>query len=176
MARQVALLRGVNLGGRNRVPMADLRLLFESLGATDVATFIQSGNVVFSSAAPVGAVELAAAVGERFGITTDVVLRDQIELEQVLLDNPFAGVEPDRLHVAFLARRPDPAVWRDLDGAAFQPDQFAPHGGEVYLHLPDGMARTKLPAYLGRRLRIPMTVRNWATVTKLSQLASDQPA
>lgn len=174
MARQVALLRGVNVGGKNRLPMAGLRLAVESLGCTDVATFIQSGNVVFSSAAPVPGAELAAVISERFGITTDVVLRDPADLERVLSDNPFPPGAAANLHVAFLVRRPDPSVWEDLDGAAFRPDELSPHGAEIYLHLPEGMARTKLPSYLGRRLRIPMTVRNWSTVTELSQMASGQ--
>lgn len=171
MARYVALLRSINVGGRNKVPMGELRSLFESLGHTEVATYIQSGNVVFTSSAPVSAVDLGAEVAERFAVATTVVLRDGSQLDRVVRANPFAGIDLTKLHVGFMAGEPAGDAVLGLDAAPFAPEELAIRGREVYLHLPDGMARTRLPAYLDRRLRVPTTIRNWNTVTKLLELA-----
>ncbi len=170
--RNLALLRGVNVGGRNRLPMADLRRLFESHGYTQVATLIQSGNVVFTGRPPVLPEQLAASILDRFGIETTVVVRDLAALNRVVRDNPLAGTELAKLHVGFMAATPAAEVVSGLDAAPFSPETFAVLGEEVYLYLPDGMARTKLPSYLDRQLGVPITIRNWNTVVKLLELMS----
>lgn len=171
MARYVALLRGVNVGGKNRLPMAALRELFVELGYEGVTTLIQSGNVVFSSEAPVRAEDLGAAIGRRFGIDTAVAVREGSALRRALDANPFAGVDPDRLHLGLLSSAPTPSAVAGLDASPFAPDRFAVVGAELYLDLPNGMARTKLPGYLDRRLRAHATIRNWRTATRLVALA-----
>ena len=170
MPKYVGLLRGINVGGKNKVPMAALRAVFESLGHTDVSTFIQSGNVLFTAAGKVTPTSVEAAIGKQFGIDLTVVLRTPRELEKVLGANPFAVVDHSQLHVGFLARKPSAAELAKLDAERFRPEEFAVRGCELYLHLPNGMGRAKLPAYLDRRLGIPTTVRNWNTVTKLVEL------
>lgn len=171
MTTYICLLRGVNVGGRNELPMADLRRLFEALGYAEVNTYIQSGNVVFCAAGSVTPKNLEGEVHAHFALDVSVVLRTRSELRRVLQANPFVGVEPDKLHVGFMAHRA-PMTWvTELEEGAFKPEEFVVRGAEVYLHLPNGMARTKLPAYLERRLQIPTTIRNWATVARLVELA-----
>lgn len=172
MPRYVVLLRGINVGGRNKVPMTELRALVESLGHTDVSTFIQSGNMVFTTRRSVTPRSLETAIGRRFGIDITVVLRTLHELNGIVEANPFASVDPSKLHVGFMAQKPSAAVVATLDADAFRPEEFAIQGSELYLHLPNGMGRTKLPAFLDRRLRIPTTIRTWNTVTRLLPLAS----
>ena len=171
VARCVGLLRGVNVGGRNALAMAELRSLFESLGHRDVTTFIQSGNILFTPAAPVTAGELEAAIRGRFGLEVSVMLRTGRQLRRVLGTNPFPSAEPSALHVGFLAEKPQPAAVRALDPGRYEPEAYVLRGTELYLHLPAGMGRAKLPAYLGKAVGVPTTYRNWATVEKLADLA-----
>jgi uncharacterized protein (DUF1697 family) len=167
----VALLRGINVGGKNKLPMADLRSLVESLGHTDVTTYIQSGNVVFTSSKPVAAKALETAIKDRFGIGLTVVLRTPAELAKVVKANPFAPGDLSKVHVGFMAEKPSKALIAKLDATRFEPDAVVVHGAELYFHLPDGMGHSKLPDYVGRALKIPTTVRNWNTVLKLASLA-----
>ncbi|HML01462.1 MAG TPA: DUF1697 domain-containing protein [Acidimicrobiales bacterium] len=172
MARFVALLRGVNVGGNNRVPMADLRRLFISEGHRSVATYLQSGNVVFTANGAVDAQALESAIARRLGIETTVVLRSPDDLKRVVAANPFPAADLSHLHVGFMAYAPPPNATAGLDAASFQPEQFALVGLEIYLHLPNGMGRAKLPPLLDRKLKVPTTVRNWNTVNKLIELAA----
>jgi uncharacterized protein (DUF1697 family) len=174
----VSLLRAVNVGGR-KVPMAELRVLYEQLGHDDVVTYLQSGNVISRSgvrSAP--AVERAAseAITDAFGFDVDVQVRTPKQLRSVLGDNPFLADRsrhPDRtsLHVTFLAAAPDPARARGLDATGFAPDDFRIAGREVYLCCPNGYGRTKLTtAWFERKLDVSATTRNWTTVAKLVEL------
>jgi uncharacterized protein (DUF1697 family) len=169
----VALLRAVNVGGR-KLPMADLRELVESLGFSDVRTYIQSGNVVFSSSRAPTPTVLEAAIEQRFGLIVDVILRSAAQLERALEQDPFPAADRARVHVGFMASKPGAAVVRGIDADSFAPEAFAVVGAELYLHLPNGMGRTKLPDYVLRRLKVPTTLRNWKTVTKLAELARNQ--
>jgi uncharacterized protein (DUF1697 family) len=170
----VALLRGVNVGGRT-LPMAELRELVESLGFGDVRTYIQSGNVLFSAPRKPKADVLEAAIERRFGLQVDVMLRSPAELRRVIERNPFPDAERSKLHVGFMARKPAAATVAALDGDAFAPERFAIVGTDLYLHLPNGMGRTKLPDYVLRRVKVPTTIRNWNTVSKLAELATISP-
>jgi uncharacterized protein (DUF1697 family) len=167
----VALLRGVNLGGHNKVPMGELRDVVASLGFDDVSTFIQSGNVLFTSRATVTPNVIEGAVRDAFGIDCAVMLRTSDELARVVKANPFPHADASRLHVGFLAAKASAAKTTALDHDAFAPEEFAVIGAHEYLHLPNGMGRSKLPGYLERRLGIPTTIRTWSTVTKLLDLA-----
>ncbi len=170
MPTRVALLRGINVGGRNLVPMAELRDLFAGLGHRDVRTYIQSGNVVFTSEARPDAQEIESAIEERFRVTSTVVLRSAADLKRIAALDPFGGTDRAKLHVGFLVRSPRQSAVSSLDQGRFLPERFSFAGQEVYLHLPDGMARTKLPDYLGRQLKLVMTIRNWNTVNKLLEI------
>jgi uncharacterized protein (DUF1697 family) len=170
--RYVGLLRGVNVGGKNIVAMSELRSVVESLGHTNVSTFIQSGNVIFTTSRPVTSKSLESAIEKQFDIDITVVLRTAPELASVVKANPFADVDTSKLHVGFMATKPSAADVSKLDGDQFAPEEFVVHGTELYLHLPNGMGRTKLPGYLDRRLKVPTTVRTWKSVTKLVELAT----
>jgi uncharacterized protein (DUF1697 family) len=152
--------------------MADLRALVESLGHTDVSTLIQSGNLIFTSQRAVTAKRLEAAIEKEFGIDIAVVLRTAAELRSVVKANPFTGVDPSKVHVGFMASKPSTGAVAKLDADRFQPEEFAVRGSHLYLHLPNGMGRTKLAPYLDRQLKIPTTVRNWKTVTRLVDLTA----
>jgi uncharacterized protein (DUF1697 family) len=151
--------------------MGELRALFESLGHSDVSTFIRSGNVIFTSRARPDPATFERAFGDRFGFSVPVVLRTHEELEKVLGRNPFDGVDLSKLHVGFMAARPPDAAVAGIDAASFHPEELAIRGNEVYLHLPNGMGRAKLPAYADRQLKTPLTIRNWGTVTKLCEMS-----
>jgi uncharacterized protein (DUF1697 family) len=164
----VALLRGINVGGRTKVPMADLRSVMEDLGFGDVRTYIQSGNVVFSSTKSPSATAIERALEGAFGLEIAVMLRSASEMAGVVAANPFR--DTSKVHVAFLAKAPPATV--SLDPDRHRPETFSLAGTEVYFHLPDGMGRAKAPDYVSRQLKIPMTVRNWKTVSMLADMTA----
>lgn len=167
---QLALLRGINVGGKNILPMRDLAVMFEEAGCENVRTFIQSGNVIFNSASSVSrrlAGVVASRIEERFGYKAPVVLRTAQQLREVVSNNPFPHAE-DILHVMFLADLPDAAKSAALDPNRSSPDRFIVRGRDIYLHLPNGAAKTKLSnAWFDSKLSTVSTLRNWRTVTKL---------
>jgi len=171
MSTYVALLRGINVGGRNLVAMAQLRELFADMGYQDVQTYIQSGNVIFTSGKKPQSEEIEAAIEGRFGVVSTTVLRTPSELKTTMARNPFDQVESAELHVGFMARRPPKSALLSLDSHRFLPDHFTVVGREVYLHIPGGMARTKVPGYVNRQLAVPITLRNWNSLTKLVELS-----
>jgi uncharacterized protein (DUF1697 family) len=171
----VALLRGVNVGGANKLAMSDLKAIFERAGCSRVETIIQSGNVVFAApAALLGDLAniAAAEIKRRFGVATPVILRSGAEMRAILAGNSFlrAGVDPGLLHVMCLADRPTKAQIAALDSSRSPPDEFVVREKDIYLHLPNGVARSKLTnAYFDKALRTIGTARNWRTMTKLCE-------
>jgi uncharacterized protein (DUF1697 family) len=170
----VALLRGINLGARNKVPMAGLRSLLEESGYGDVRTYIQSGNVLFTAKASDRAAlarRLERTVEDAFGVSSRVVLRTFEEIGGVARAHPF-GDDGSKTHVAFLAQKPRAADVRALGQLEIGPDRFELAGSDVYLHYPNGVQGSRLSgAVLERHLRVPATVRNWRTVTRLAEMA-----
>ncbi len=176
MVSYVALLRGINVGGKNMLPMKDLVAMFGDAGCTGARYYIQSGNVVFR-AAPALAKRLpdviAKAIDRRFGYQVPVVIRAAEELADILESNPFPRAETDFLHVAFLASAPKKNAVDALDAKRSPPDSFIVRGREIYLHCPNGFGKTKLTnAYFDSKLGTTSTVRNWRTVATLLQLSS----
>lgn len=174
MTRYVALLRAVNLGSHKKLSMPALREMLDGMGYSDVETYLQSGNAVFTADDP-SAERVAAAVEDRLaaglGLETEVILRTGEQLRAVVDGNPFEVGDPTRLSVWFLLA-PPPAEWLDgLDLCSFAPEEMRHDGREVYLSLPNGTGRAKLPVKLGSRLKVPATMRNWRTVTNLVALA-----
>ena len=168
-------MRGINLGSRNKVAMPDLRALVADLGAEDVTTYVQSGNVLFRSA--LARSELVRRIEDeirtRFGLEVNVVLRTKAELAQVIAGNPFAARErdPTRMHVTFLATAPDRRRVVELTRQQFEPDDFHVTRAAVYLHTPHGYGRSKLSnAFFEKQLGVRATTRNWRTVTTLAEL------
>lgn len=174
MPRQIALLRGINVGGKNKLPMKTLAAIFEEAGCTRVQTYIQSGNVLFEAAARLDVPELVTrGISKRLGLEIPVVVRTAAELAAIAAGNPFAIGDPATLAVMFLAGSPKASAVAGLDPARSPPDQFSVRGKEIYLHCPNGFARTKLSNdYFDRRLATVSTGRNWRTVLKLNELAS----
>ena len=171
----VALLRAINLGSRNKIAMQDLRVLFERLGAEDVQTYVQSGNVVFRSSGNGGALQKSVEeeIANELGLTITVLVRTKTQIAKLARDNPFGEDAPDKaLHVTFLVDAPARARVRALDASAFAPDTFEVAGREVYLNMPNGYGRSKLSnAYFEKQLGVAATTRNWKTVTALAELA-----
>jgi uncharacterized protein (DUF1697 family) len=175
-SRHVALLRGINVGGKNMLPMKELATMFAKAGCADVTTYIQSGNVVFCAddkvAAGLGA-GIVKQVEVRFGLRVPVVLRTAAEINAVIRGNPFlkAGASEEMLHVCFLADRPGKDLVAGLDAGRSTPDAFAVMGREIYMQLVNGVSGTKLTnAYFDSKLKTASTMRNWRTVLKLAEM------
>jgi uncharacterized protein (DUF1697 family) len=169
------LLRGVNLGARNRIAMADLRALAEELGGEDVQTYVQSGNVVFRSglAASTWEKKLAEGIKKALGLDVAVIVRSGSQLAKIVAGNPFkaAAADPLKVHVTFLVTSPDRKRVQQLTGQSFPPDELRVKGTEVYLHCPAGYGRSKLSNDLFERaLGVTATTRNWRTVAALAEL------
>ena len=177
MTTCLAMLRGVNVGGHAKVAMTDLRAAFVDMGQRDVRTFIQSGNVLFttsSSATSLGPV-IEGALEARFGFEIKVVVRTGAQLRSLVGHNPLlsGGREPAKLHVTFLGAKPDPSRLAGLDSRGLLPDEFRVTGREVFVHCPGGYGRTKLNnAFFERALAVTATTRSWKTVTTLADMAT----
>jgi uncharacterized protein (DUF1697 family) len=171
MARQIALLRGINVGGNKRVEMARLRGLMEELGYRDVRTYVNSGNVVFSGPGR-SEKHLEAAIAKTFGFDVPVVLRSREEIADIIQANPLRDVatDPAKHLVVFCAAE----ATTDLDADDFAPETFVVRGREVYLWAPGGLAHSELAKRLANKsLGAKSTARNWRTVEKLLALADD---
>lgn len=172
---QIALLRGINVGGNHKLPMQSLRGILERLGCEAVRTYIQSGNAVFEAPAGVAAKlpqALPAAIQKAHGFAPPVVLRSAAQLKAVLKASPFKGADEDALHFGFLADKPSAAAIATLTPPLAPGEAFKVLGQEIHLHFPHGVAKTKLSnALIDSRLKTVCTVRNRRTVQALIDLA-----
>jgi uncharacterized protein (DUF1697 family) len=175
-----ALLRGINVGGHKKVPMAELRAVLTELGLGDVRTYLQSGNVVFTGAAgDEGALaeQLGQAIKDHFGFTVGVLVRDHAYLMAVAEACPFpaAELEGRQLHVTFFSEPADASRWASVDAERFLPEEFRLGDRVLYLYAPDGIGRSKLAEALTKAKPAGAyieTSRNWNTVIKLVELTS----
>ena len=193
MASHVALLRGINVGGRNKVPMADLREVVTGLGHTGVSTYIQSGNVLFSTADTDSAklaAALESAIEDRFGIWSSVVVLSRDELAQVLAANPYPDEpNPKMVHVVFLSAEPPADLLMRISAvesavrAKGSRDTVQATGRALFLHTPDGFGTSELaqtvfkiisPPAKSKKHGLAATARNWATATKLLSLCEQE--
>ncbi len=193
MASHVALLRGINVGGRNKVPMADLREVVTSLGHTGVSTYIQSGNVLFSTADTDNAklaAALESAIEDRFGIWSSVVVLSRDELARVLAANPYPDEpNPRMVHVVFLSAEPPGELLTRISAAESavaakgSRDSVQAAGQVLFLHTPDGFGTSELaqtvfkiitPPTKGKKHGLAATARNLATATKLLSLCDQE--
>lgn len=178
MTTYAALLRGINVGGSRKVPMADLRTLMTGLGYDGVRTHLQSGQAVFTSGHGDGdslAAELAGAIERHFGFPVDVIVRDHAYLKAVHDACPFPAAELQgrQLHVTYFSEPVDAARFAGVDQAAYLPEEFRLGDRALYLYAPDGLGRSKFAEQLARpRLTkgLTATTRNWNTVVKLVEL------
>jgi uncharacterized protein (DUF1697 family) len=176
VTRFIAMLRAVNVTGYNRVKMPELKALVEGLGHHDVATYLQSGNVVLTGSGSAAAIEkeLEKGLASELDVKVRVLVRTQAELAKVASKNPFStkGADTKALHVTFLAASPDAASVKAIADDAGGGDEFRVVGREVYLRCPNGYGRSKLiNSFWEKRLRVDATTRNWNTVVHLLELA-----
>ncbi|MGW8062596.1 DUF1697 domain-containing protein [Streptomyces ziwulingensis] len=173
-----ALLRGINVGGARKVPMAELRTLLESLGHERVSTYLQSGQAVFASGRRDEdglAAELALAIEKHFGFTADVIVRDHAYLRDVAEACPFpaAELEAKQVHVTYFSAPADAGRFEAIDRRDFLPEEFRLGDRALYLYVPDGLGRSQLADALARprvNKGLIATTRNWNTVAKLVEL------
>ncbi|MGA9304741.1 MAG: DUF1697 domain-containing protein [Candidatus Sulfotelmatobacter sp.] len=176
----ISMLRGINVGGHKQIKMDRLRESFEALGFDKVKTYIQSGNVVFK-AAKASSAGLSKNIEERilrdFGFSVSVISRTADELANTIKNNPFLnqpGIDPEKLHVAFLSEAPAPSALNKLAQLTLKPDQSRGLGREVYLYFPNGVSGSSLWKHpLDGVLSVVATTRNWKTVNCLHQMCRD---
>ena len=174
----ISMLRGVNVGGHNKIKMEALRALYESLKLRDAQTHVQSGNVIFRTderdMLRLGK-RIEDGIERKFGFRPDVILRTAAEMREVVARNPFAkrrGIEPGKLLVSFLASDPGEEGREKIRQMKSDPEELRIEGRELYIYFPNGMGRTKLQwAGLGKMLKTPVTGRNWNSVTKMLEMA-----
>ena len=174
----ISMLRGVNVGAHHRMKMDALRALYESLGLRDPQTYVQSGNVVFTTDKRdlvALAKRIEDAMEKSFDFRPAVILRTSSELRDVIARNPFAkrrDIEPSKLLVNFLASDPGTAVRDKVLALKTDPEELRMDGRELYVYFPNGMARPKMSwAVLEKTLKTPGTGRNWNSVEKLLEMA-----
>lgn len=178
MQTYIALFRGINVGGKNALPMKDLVSIFEGLGASNVKTYIQSGNVVFQIASTDisrFSERLGIGVKERYRFEPHLIVIELAEIEAAITSNPFpeAESEPSSLHLGFLAFAPEHPDLKQLESLKKDSERFCLMGSIFYLHAPEGVGRSKLAARSEKLLGdVPMTSRNWNTVCKLKEIAT----
>ncbi|MGC2374638.1 MAG: DUF1697 domain-containing protein [Solirubrobacteraceae bacterium] len=178
MTTQVALLRGINVGSHNRIPMTELRELLSSRGYGDVRTLLQSGNVVLRATAKPDdlARKLELEISGCFGVKTPVVVRSRKEIAAVVSRDPLRDVvDQDKLYqVSFLSANPDPKAMGEIAAIDIAPERFVHVGREIYAWHPDGINSSPLAKLLSdKRLGVTATARNWNTTVKLLELANE---
>ncbi len=178
MKTYISLLRGINVSGKNRISMPDLKRLYESLGLVDVVTYIQSGNVVFDTeksnqAEIIKLIE--AGITRSFGGDVRVILRDKRNIKKILESNPFLNqrnLDPNKLYVTFLCEAATGLGVQNLPLPNNNGDEFMIYDKEVYLFCPNGYGKTKFSnTFFEKKLNITATTRNWKTVNSLYEIA-----
>jgi uncharacterized protein (DUF1697 family) len=177
LSRLALLLRGINVGGNNKVAMADLKRLLGDLGYEDCKTLLNSGNAVVTTDDPPGEAErqVAAAIKQELGLSIEGMARTHDELAAVVKANPLKSVatNPKFSVVAFLRSAPPQDALDDIDPEQYAPECWKLVGRELFIWFANGQAKTKLPPNLfDKRLKTPATARNWNTVVKLLELTA----
>ena len=176
MKCHIALFRGINVGGKNILPMKELVAELEKLGLHNVKTYIQSGNAIFQSQSGSAAQlteKISKAINKSHGFAPQVLLLGADALDKAMRANPYpeAEAEPNSLHLAFLSSPPPKPDLAALEKIRAASEQFSLKGDVFYLHAPDGIGRSRLANGMERLLGVPMTSRNWRTVCKLREMA-----
>ncbi len=176
MTTLIALLRGINIGGNNPLPMKELSALLTGMGLRDVQTYIQSGNVVFrcdvKNRAAL-ATKISAAIEAQHGFAPHVLLLDAAELRKAMAGNPYpeAEADPKSLSLLFLDEAPPHPDLKSLEAIRADSERFKLAGKVFYLHAPEGFGRSRLAARAEKLLGVAASGRNWNTVCKLAQMA-----
>jgi uncharacterized protein (DUF1697 family) len=177
----IAILRGINVSGQKLIKMDALKILFMKMGYTEVATYIQSGNIIFQSInSNTKALEkiITAGLKDAFGFDIPVLVLTQEELKTVALNNPFTGDETkdaSYLHVTFLSDQPEMALFENLRKGEYQGEAFELSGKAIYLYCPKGYGTTRLTnTFIEKKLKVTATTRNWKTVNALLEMAAGE--
>jgi uncharacterized protein (DUF1697 family) len=169
----ISILRGINVSGHNKIPMEELRILYEDMGFKNVTSYIQSGNVVFKSAKNPGN-KIRKKILEKFGFDVPIVIRTAEELGSVIKKNPLVkekDINIEKLHVTFLADVPGKDNLVKIKEYNYEPEKFIISGKEVYLYIPDSYGNGKLNnAFFENKLKVTATTRNWRTVNELFKI------
>ncbi|HUL43463.1 MAG TPA: DUF1697 domain-containing protein [Bacteroidota bacterium] len=178
MKTYIALFRAINVGGKNALPMKELAVLLQKLGCVDVRTYIQSGNVVLTSAEKSPerlSVQISKNVKANFGFDPTLKLLEARELETAISNNPFpeAAKTPEYLHAGFLLQKPVKPDLQKLESLKQNGERFQLKDKIFYLHAPKGVGKSKLAASSEKLLGVPMTDRNWRTVCKIRDMARE---
>jgi uncharacterized protein (DUF1697 family) len=176
----ISMLRGVNVGGHNKIKMDDLRALWESLKFEDPRTYVQSGNVIFRTKeknSPALAEKIQNAIEGKFGFRPEVIVRTTQELRSAIAASPFASrrnLEPGKILVTFLAGKPGPNAHATLLSLKAHPEELHLSGRELYIYFPDGAGKSKLPwSKVEKLVQTSGTARNWNSVTKMLAMAEE---
>ncbi len=175
MECNVALLRGINVSGKNKIQMPALKKSFEQCGFTNIQTYIQSGNVVFITGKPVPEKELLLLIENRikqdFGLDVPVIIRTAAEIASILKINAFPDLQDsdeEKMHVTLLSGIPDVALIQDIEAKKYLPDRFVILNREIFLYCPAGYGQTKLTnTFFERKLKVKATTRNRRTMNVL---------
>lgn len=178
MQTYIAILRGINVGAQKKVLMAELKEVLKKLKLKDVATYIQSGNIVFKSDEKLSNEEFASkiekVIHKHFKFEVPVLVRNATELKKLIAANPFPKnkkIDLAKVHVTFLSAVPAKPLLEEIKKISFPPDEFSINGKEVYLHTPGGYGETKLSnTFFEKKLKVTATTRNWKTVNTLMEM------
>jgi len=178
MSKKIAILRGINVGGKRKILMAELKSLCEDLGWKNVATYIQSGNLIFTSDKTNSELEknLEIALTENFGFDVPVIVRSLEELQTSIDKNPFLGEDADinQLHLTFLKEKPTKENEEKILAFNYEPDQFSIDGKDVFIFCDGKYHKSKLSNnFFEKKLKTGATTRNWKTVLKLYELSKN---
>ena len=174
MATFIGLLRGINVGGRHKIKMAELKERMAKVGLNDVTTYIQSGNMVFDSAKTFGELEklIATTIDKHFGFEVPVFVRGVPFFRNVFDNNPFLGDKTEWLYVTLLSNSADPKIVKKLRMGEYGSDKHSFNRDVVYLSCQNGYSQTKLTnGFFEKKLKVTATTRNWKTITRLLELA-----
>lgn len=182
MKTYISLLRGINVSGQKKMLMTDLKILYEEIGLQKARTYIQSGNVIFCSDNNIPSLviskEIQEAITKKYNFTVAVVIRSIDELREIISSNPFLkekNINTEKLYVTFLTRIPNRSNIEIISKANFVPDRFIINSKEIYLYCSKGYGKTKLSnAFFENKLKMIATTRNWKTVNKIFELASEK--
>ena len=173
----ISILRGINVGGINKIPMVELKAHFEKAGFKNVTTYIQSGNVVFSAdKKEINSLseKIQQLIFKKYGFTVPVIIRAVGEMESIINKNPMLkmkGIDVEKLHVTFLSAYPSEQALDKIKAYNYKPDEFIIIDREVFISCPNGYGNTKLSnTFFENKLKVTATTRNWRTVNELVRL------
>lgn len=185
MQKYISILRGINVGGKRKILMADLKALYEALGFKNPVTYIQSGNVIFETKAKAKNLsaeqagnalteKIKKAISEKYGFDVPVIIRSVPEIQEIIKQNPFAKPDVDikSLHLTFLGENPSEENLEKIKTYDYSPDQFEIIGNNAFVFCSTGYSKSKLTnQFFEKKLKVSATTRNWKTVNKLLTLA-----